>query len=1036
MLKLFDLHKAGEQKPACAKLLPSLRAMGVLLGTLCLLAVSGTVPSLALAQRGTNRDVVPTQQEANRGMAPAQQEANGVMAPAQHGANLVMVRAQQGANGDVVSTQQGAAGGMAPAQPKATGGMVPVHEPLPVSRLQVEIRETAWDTSEFAQMAEDLILLREGDPFSPERLQDSVEALKLCNRFREVRVETREEREGIAIRFFLSPAPRIKNIEVKGEFPFLEQEILEQMATSAGDILDEAALPGDEALVREFCGREGYPDAEVGITARQDPEDGYYVLIVRIEKGGCSRLQGLQIQGNRAFSEVRLKLAMNTWRRSLLPGGAGCFTEAELAKDVRELTRFYWKNGYPEALISSRVSNGPGGALARVVLTVEEGPRYKVSTAGTGLLWRIRHKKKDVVLAARGNRNESGLRRSVRNLQNRYRAAGYLQAAVQVDDQRESTAKGEVRRLRLALEKGPRARVETLQVSGNSAFSDGKVRKQMLTREGGWFSKGAYVPSVLEDDLSAVQALYLREGYLAAEIDPEVTREADGETERVSIGLRIREGPRTEVSSVEVSGAEVLSPAEISRAVGLQVGKPYRGFLLPLDQNSLAALISEKGYPLAEVKGHAEISEDRKRAEVSLQVQQGPYLEMGQAYCAGNVRTREKVFTRELQMKPGDPFSLKKMYEGQRNIRDLEILNAVRFRTFGLKEGADKVTLFIEAEEKKPYYLELGGGYETQKGLFGLGRAGDRNLLGLNRDAWVFGEVSQIGYRGEGRVTDPRFLGRRITATFRPFVERKAEFNRRFGTMSYGASLGFSREWLRNLRTGLDLSYERRDQFTQNGGSTGSLQPAPAGSDEEQFEPRNVLIVTPSVRYDGRDSFIRPRKGFYSEFAVDLSKGLGDALDSFLKYRLDLRFYWSPYSRLTLAWHGKAGVIDPFGREQTIPYDQLFFLGGTLDVRGFRENLFLRDIGGKAVGGRTSLLGSMEARVDLIYNFEFAAFFDVGWLGDTFDSAAGERLGTSTGFGLRYNTPIGPIGVLYGINLDRRPGEDFGRLHFAIGYTF
>ncbi|NJL58609.1 MAG: BamA/TamA family outer membrane protein [Desulfobacteraceae bacterium] len=43
---------------------------------------------------------------------------------------------------------------------------------------------------------------------------------------------------------------------------------------------------------------------------------------------------------------------------------------------------------------------------------------------------------------------------------------------------------------------------------------------------------------------------------------------------------------------------------------------------------------------------------------------------------------------------------------------------------------------------------------------------------------------------------------------------------------------------------------------------------------------------------------------------------------------------------------------------------------------------------------------------------------------------------SSAGFGLRYITPIGPIGFLYGFKLDHEPGEDAGRLHFSVGYTF
>ena len=119
-----------------------------------------------------------------------------------------------------------------------------------------------------------------------------------------------------------------------------------------------------------------------------------------------------------------------------------------------------------------------------------------------------------------------------------------------------------------------------------------------------------------------------------------------------------------------------------------------------------------------------------------------------------------------------------------------------------------------------------------------------------------------------------------------------------------------------------------------------------------------------------------------------------------------------------------------------MPDDQLLFLGGITDVRGFDENLLLFDDEGDPLGGRSSLFGSIEARIDLGRNFELPLFFDTGRISSTFDEGISEDFRHSVGFGLRYITPIGPIGFLYGRNLDPKEGESSGRFHFSIGYTF
>jgi len=49
--------------------------------------------------------------------------------------------------------------------------------------------------------------------------------------------------------------------------------------------------------------------------------------------------------------------------------------------------------------------------------------------------------------------------------------------------------------------------------------------------------------------------------------------------------------------------------------------------------------------------------------------------------------------------------------------------------------------------------------------------------------------------------------------------------------------------------------------------------------------------------------------------------------------------YKTFFQNLTLACRGKYRLIDPFDSDGNVPDDQLFFLGGTMDVRGFSENI-------------------------------------------------------------------------------------------------
>jgi outer membrane protein insertion porin family len=128
--------------------------------------------------------------------------------------------------------------------------------------------------------------------------------------------------------------------------------------------------------------------------------------------------------------------------------------------------------------------------------------------------------------------------------------------------------------------------------------------------------------------------------------------------------------------------------------------------------------------------------------------------------------------------------------------------------------------------------------------------------------------------------------------------------------------------------------------------------------------------------------------------------------------------------------------LHPWTAGSNIPEDQLFFMGGTASVRGFDENMLRVDAYDDSVGGRESLLGNLELRYDLGMNFEATAFYDIGSIRKTENSEIPDSFRSATGLGLRYVTPIGAIGVLYGWKLDPMAGESSGRFHFSIGYTF
>ena len=891
-----------------------------------------------------------------------------------------------------------------------------------IAKIEVRINGPVDQQARATAMARDLIRMHPGEPLTESKLKASIQNLKISRRFAAIHVDSITEAAGETLIFTLTPARYIRDIRISGEYPLFERDVLDQMTLYPGDPYTQAQLSAQPAAIVKRYQREGYIHPRVSVRAVEDADKRSAVILVDIHKGPHYVLGRLRFEGNRGIASTDLKWRMKLWWGRGIPG-FNRFSEYRLKKDVNALVKYYRKKGFVDAELSYRLQVAADARHVDVTIRVKEGRRYEVSFEGNHRFWDLTLKK-DVVIFNEGNRSDLGVRKSIRNLKKRYHDAGYLDVDIQARTRDVPARPVNLRRLKFVIREGPDTIVDQVDISGNHYISDAKIRNQLLTRPPSLLHSGAFVPETLDEDVFAVNTLYMNQGFLQRTIGTvtDFTPDKTG----VTVKLNIDEGPRTTVHAIAIKGLTVVPEAAARKALVQRIGGPYRESAMQADKEAIAGLVSEKGHPYVTVKDAVTYNKAHTQADIVYTVDEGPPVKLGDIFISGNLLTRDKVIRRELDVRPDSLLSLQKLLNGQRQLRNLAIFHSVDYRTFGLREREHTVDLFVDVEEKRPYYAELSTGYESDTGLFGRAKIGDRNLFGLNRDLWASGEISETGHRLETRLTEPRFLDTHISASIGAFTEEVTEFNQPFGTRSTGATLGFNRNWGRHLMSGLNFRLERRDQFSVVQQSAGTVQDT----------SRTIFVTSPSLQYDSRDSFVRPTHGIYSSFNVDISKGIRDQLDDFVRYQWDTRYFRTPIKHLTLAALARIGQVISYGSGGVVPDDQLFFLGGIRDVRGYKENLLRFDANGDPVGGKTAVNGSLEARIALGMNWELTTFYDIGSVQDAPAKAGSDRFRSSVGIGLRYITPIGPMGLLYGYKLNREKGEAPGRFHLSIGYSF
>ncbi len=315
------------------------------------------------------------------------------------------------------------------------------------------------------------------------------------------------------------------------------------------------------------------------------------------------------------------------------------------------------------------------------------------------------------------------------------------------------------------------------------------------------------------------------------------------------------------------------------------------------------------------------------------------------------------------------------------------------------------------------------GSYEQARGVVELSRA---NLWGrAHRDRVELGQSLKAS-RGEYRYTVPTLFNDTVEGSARLFGLRREEPS--FVRLEYGAGVEAGRDvpWI-DARGSAGVSYQvlRADDVE-------------LGADSGEVDNTTVAAVNLGLSRDVRDNPIRPRRGH--RWSVQTETALPELGGDARYERVELAWSWHrPLGGDGAERWLHAGVSHGFvaGGGDTVPVNRLFFPGGESSIRGYTEGeATQRDADGLFVGVRSTWLVNVELEQLITGRWTLVLFSDTLGTAREFEDWPGDEVLTSAGLGLRYQSPIGPLRLEYGRNLNRREGDPLGTLHFSIGFPF
>lgn len=897
----------------------------------------------------------------------------------------------------------------------------------PITRIEIEC-----DARIDEKGLRDFLPLRVGEDLTEGLLEETKKLLAMKQIFDRIDVGAVKDPNGVAVLIFLHRALVVDTVRAEGYESLRRREVVRLLRVRSGAIYRREEVAAAAERIREHYEQLGFVGAKV--TPIVEGQGGEVDVTFEIEEGQPLIIDDVVIDGEGPWKEDMSEVVEDLRGKRLIRA-AERSAEKELVRRMRDL-------GYYEVRVSEtwELTGARHGILH---FTVDGGPPFEIEIVGN----ESKSRKKLLGLMDLENRliiTNGTWRELARRMERAYQESRFYRARVGVTVDHDGS-----KLVRFEIKEGRRYTVRSVRFEGNAHLSADQLADQMETlprRTFPWPRSGALIDEVLTEDEERIAQFYRVQGFESAKV-ADVKREINESNGRIDLTVVVDEGPRTFLRG--------MRPADVSQVVGravdlhTRIGEPLNMDAVAEDRRAILSVLAQRGYAAAKVEPAVDRTGGDGVLDATLDwnIEPGTRQEIGRVIIEGNVDTRDLAIERELSFETGDPLDIAKLLEAQADLYRTGLFRSVGVQALGDEDDPVR-DVAVRVAERPAGTFDWGGGYNTRDGFGTFVEVGYKNLWGMAR---------RISLRGQGSLKPPDFVPDQYLARLgfqAPYVrgskwrytgnllgERSTRDVDKFHIERVDLLNGIDRPLWPNVTGGMEIDLERANVF--------DVKSDAILSDNDEG-PLTTVSLGPFLLYDGRDNPFNPSSGVIDSMRWRYALPHLSTVH-FIKVNLQHTQFITLFEKVLFVYSARVGwARELSGGDGQVPIRERFFLGGGTTVRGFKENTISPEgEEGDETGGDLAINLNVELQVPLIYGVGGAFFVDGGgvYLQNCDRSCRQQKklsqaafsidnFRRSAGFGLRYNTPVGPLALDYGIKLDRRPGESFGEIHFSIGSTF
>ncbi len=327
------------------------------------------------------------------------------------------------------------------------------------------------------------MVVQPGDPFDPDKINQSVKTLYATGLFSSVRIT----RQGNNLNVAVVENPIVDQVLFSGNKALSDKDAQAAISLKPRSVYTPAAAEADRRALLDAYAKKGYYNADVEVNIVKLPGNRVNVVF-QCDEGHKMLISRIVFVGNKHFSQGKLKDVVSSresaWWRFL--SSADQFNSDRVAYDEYLLHKFYFHEGYADfQVVSANAVLSPDRKSFYLIYTLNEGARYKVGSIKvvSGIPHLSSEELRGLVPLSKGDWFDGdALQEGVDALTKRATDLGYAFATV--NPQVTTDPKTHTLNIVLNVINGPRVWIQRIDITGNTRTEDKVIRRELTVAEG------------------------------------------------------------------------------------------------------------------------------------------------------------------------------------------------------------------------------------------------------------------------------------------------------------------------------------------------------------------------------------------------------------------------------------------------------------------------------------------------------------------------------------------------------------------------